>query len=97
MSSQTNPLSALEAAELAAAASPIQSVLTNIANGDGSVASVTGQGLVLEGELLAILPTLQKIGVNQVAAFLNSKISEALAKVTPTAEVAPAPEAAPAA
>lgn len=79
-----NPLSALAAAELAAAAAPIQSVLTNIANGDGSVTSITGQGIVLEGELIALLPTFQKIGVQNVASFLNSKITEALANVTPT-------------
>lgn len=81
----TNPLSALAAAELAAAAAPVQAALTNIANGDGSVASITGQGIALEGELIAILPTLQKIGVQNVASFLNSKIAEALANVTPAA------------
>lgn len=81
-----NPLSALAAAELAAAATPIINALTQIQNGDGSVASITGQGLALEGELLAILPTLQKIGVQNVAAFLVEKIQEAIAGVTPTGD-----------
>lgn len=88
-----NPLSALAAAELAAAAAPIQAALTNIANGDGSVTSITGQGIALEGELIAILPTLQKIGVQNVANFLNGKIAEALASVTPAAPVETPPTA----
>ena len=79
-----NPLSALEAAELAAALAPIQAVLTNIANGDGSVASIEGQGIVLEGELIAVLPTLQKIGVNTVASYLNTQIATWLAAQTPS-------------
>lgn len=92
----TNPLSTLTALELAAAAAPVQSVLTNIANGDGSVASVTGQGIALEGELIAILPTLQKIGINNVAAYLNEQITAFVASQTPAATtepVLPIPEA----
>lgn len=78
-----NPLPALAAAELAAAAAPIQAALTKIANGDGSVASLTGQGVALEGELIAILPTLQKIGVQNVANYLNDFIAAKIASVTP--------------
>lgn len=95
-----NPLSALTAAELAAAAAPIQATLTNIGNSDGSVAAITGQSVALQGQLIAILPTLQKIGVQNVANFLNSKITEALTSATaapvvePKAEPAEAPPAA---
>lgn len=81
----SNPLSALAAAELAAAAAPLITALNNIKNGDGSVASLTGQGIALEGELIAILPTLQKIGVQNVAGFLIDKINSAIAGVTPAA------------
>jgi hypothetical protein len=79
-----NPLPALAAAELAAAAAPVIAVLTNIKNGDGSVQSITGQGLILEAEMIAILPTLQKIGVQNVAGFLIDFINSKLASVTPS-------------
>lgn len=84
-------LSALAAAELAAAAAPIQTALTNIANGDGSKESLVGQGLALEGNLITILPTLQKIGVQNVANYLNSQLSAYLASVTPSPAPIPAP------
>lgn len=79
-----NLLSALEAAELAAAAAPLLNVLTNLANGDGSAASIEGQGIVLEGEYIAILPTLKKIGVNLIAQYLITQIQAKLASLTPS-------------
>ena len=86
----TNPFSALAAAELAAAASPVLAALNNIRNGDGSVQSLAGQGLILEAELTAILPTLQKIGVQNAAGFLINLINQEIAKVTPSGTAAPA-------
>lgn len=90
-----NPLSGLAAAELAVAAAPFLAALDKIKNGDGTVASVVGQGVALEGELIAALPTIQKIGVQNVASFLIDKINQALANVTPTPTPAPSPEPAP--
>lgn len=71
-------LSKLTTDELTAALAPVQKVLTNIAQGDGSTASLAGQGVILEGELIAALPNLQKIGVTELAADLNQKITDFL-------------------
>lgn len=90
-----NFFNALTAAELAAAASPLLAALNNVKNGDGSVQSLTGQGIVLEAQMIAILPTLQKIGVQNVAGFLIDFINEKIASVTPApVAAAPAPVAA---
>lgn len=90
----TNPLSAIALAELAAALAPIQAALTNIANGDGSVESVNAQVIILQGEMLALLPTLQKVGIPAVAGYLNAQVAAWLASLaTPASAPEPAPAA----
>lgn len=63
----SNPFSQLSIDEINALISAVTPALTAIANGDGSTPSIIGQGVVLEGELLAAVPTLQKIAVNDLA------------------------------
>lgn len=90
-----NPLSAIAVAELAAALAPLQAALTNIENSDGSVETAVAQFNALQGEMLALTPTLQKIGIPALAAYANGQIAAWLASlVTPepaNPEPAPAP------
>lgn len=82
MTTTNNPLNQLAAAELTAAAAPIITALTNIKNGDGTTVSVIGQGVVLQAQVLAILPTLQKIGITDIAGFLLDKVNAAVTNAT---------------
>lgn len=90
----TNVIDDLKVAELTALLAPLQGSLATIAKGDGSIQSLTGQGLILEAEYIAALPTLQKIGVNVLAGDLNQKITDWLASqvssATPATLASPA-------
>jgi hypothetical protein len=76
----TNILQTISALELAAAAAPIQAALTTVANGDGTTQSLAGQGLILEAQLIALLPTLQKVGITNLATYLNTQLTAFVAK-----------------
>lgn len=86
MSTDTNTASAdfkaLLAAELAAALAPIQAALTSIAGGDGSLPSVLAAGVTLKGQLILALPTLQKIGINNIAGDVNQLLTAWIASKT---------------
>lgn len=88
--------SALTAAELQAVASPLLQVLANIRDGDGSVLSVEGQGVILEGDIVSILPTLQKIGVAATAQFFIDQVNAFIAAHTAPVPAPAAPPAPPA-
>ena len=78
----------LAADEIAALAVPLQNMCSTIAAGDGSVASVVGQGVVLQGALISLTPQLQKVGVQDFFTALGTLITEEAAKAQ--AALAPA-------
>ena len=86
----TNPFSQLTTDEINALIAAVTPALTALANGDGSTASIVGQGVVLEGQLVTALPTLQKVGVNDLA-----KDALAWLAMVNAAPVAPAPTSVP--
>jgi hypothetical protein len=72
--------SKLTADELTALATPINNILTAIASGDGSTASLLGQGIALQGLLVSLAPQVQKIAVTDGAAGLQTWFNAELAK-----------------
>lgn len=72
--------SKLTADELTALAVPLNNVLGALATGDGSTASLVGQGVVLQGLLVSMAPQVQKIGVNDLAASLQTWLNAEIAK-----------------
>lgn len=62
-----NPFSQLTADEINALITAVTPALTALANGDGSTASIVGQGVALEGALIASAPIAQKVAVNDLA------------------------------
>lgn len=87
-----NPFAQLTADELTALVAAVTPALTSLANGDGSTASIVGQGVVLEGQLVTALPTLQKVGVNDLAKGVLAWLATVNAPAA-----APSPESPPAA
>ena len=86
----------LTADELTAMALPINNILTAISTGDGSTASLLGQGIVLQGLLVSLAPQIQKIAVTDGAsglqAWFNAELAKAQEKLaTPVAAVAVEP------
>lgn len=80
----------LAADEIAALAVPLQNVCSTIAAGDGSVASVVGQGVVLQGALISLAPQLQKVGVNDFFTALGKLITDEAAKAQAALNPVPA-------
>lgn len=84
----------LAADEIAALAVPLQNVCAAIASGDGSVASVVGQGVVLQGALISLAPQLQKVGVTDFftafGALIAAEAAKAQAALAPVAPAVPA-------
>lgn len=72
--------SKLTADELTAIALPVNNILTAIASGDGSTASILGQGVVLQGLLVSLAPQVQKIAVVDGATGLQAWFNAELAK-----------------
>lgn len=83
-----NPFSQLSTDEINALIAAVTPALTALANGDGSAASIVGQGVALEGQLIAAAPTVQKVAVNDLA-------KGALAWLATVNQPAPAAESAP--
>ena len=84
--------SKLTADELTALALPVNNILAAIAAGDGSTASLLGQGVVLQGLLITLAPQVQKIAVTDGAsglqAWFNAELAKAQAALNPATVVA---------
>jgi len=74
----TDPIATLQTQALAAVAAPILSSLTTI-QANPTTLNVAAQGLALQGQLLAVLPTLESDAIAAFAAKLHEQLTAAIA------------------
>ena len=74
----TNPFTKLTTDELNAANATIQPILTSLATGDGSTPALLGAWISLQGAFTTNLALFQKVGVNDLASWLSTTITNAV-------------------
>lgn len=90
----SDPLADLKANALAIAAKPVLDALQSLQN-NPTTFNLAAQAVALQGALIGAAPSLESLGIKDVAALFEQKITEAIAAAA-TATAAPAPtEAAP--
>jgi hypothetical protein len=74
MSTATNPLSTLESAAIQVLAAPFNTALTSI-QANPTTLNVAAQVAVIQGALIGAAPALETVGIKDIAALLQAKLT----------------------